>query len=189
VLALQRTTDCQVAEKAEETYPSINVKKAVQTLEKLSIRVNQFLACLAGAAMVLMVIFIIVNIVLRAVYVPIPGINEIVGWLAAITTAFALGHTQIKRGHVDMDVLVEKFPPKIKHVVQFIMLLICMAFFCLISYQLCVYANEVMSNGTLSETLAVIFYPLIYLVAIGFIGLTLALLIDCIKLLQRGANQ
>ncbi|NGM83930.1 TRAP transporter small permease [Paenibacillus sp. 7124] len=158
----------------------------LNALEKISLRVNQFLAVIAGLAMLLIALLIVANVIIRVFYVPIPGVGEISGWLSAITAAFALGYTQIHRGHVDIDVILEKFPARIRGPVQGLMLLISMLFFGLISYRLAIYAYETMKSGGLSETLAVIYYPYIYLLAIGFFGLTLSLLTDSLKYLVRG---
>jgi TRAP-type C4-dicarboxylate transport system permease small subunit len=158
----------------------------IRILEAASVRLNQFLAILAGITMVLMMLFTVVNVIIRAYYVPVPGINEMVGWLSAITIAFALGYTQIHRGHVDMEALLVKFPSRIRNMIQSLMLLISMIFFFIISWRLVLYANGLMVDGTLSETLAIIFYPFIYLLAVGFFSLSVALTVDTIKLALKG---
>ncbi|WP_052703032.1 TRAP transporter small permease [Paenibacillus beijingensis] len=158
-------------------------------LEKISIRLNTALAVVAGASMVLICVLITVNVIIRKFVSPIFGINEMVGWLSAITAGFAIGYTQIHRGHVDMDIVVDKFPPLVRRTIYSATHLISMVFFAFVSYQLVVYANNMMKEGTLSETLAVIYYPFIYLLAIGFFGLTLALFVDSIKFIIKGDHK
>lgn len=158
-------------------------------LDKISYSLNRLLAIVAGASLVLMALLITVNVCIRKFAGPIYGVNEMVGWLSAITAGFAIGYTQIYRGHVDMDILLEKLPPRLSAVIQGLMLFLCTVFFAFVSYQLMLYANDTMKEGTLSETLAVIYYPYIYLLALGFFGLTLALLADSMKFILKGERR
>ena len=47
------------------------------------------------------------------------------------------------------------------------------------------YGITLHSTGSLSETLKVVVYPWVYLVAVGFAGLTLVLLLDLVRSVQR----
>lgn len=157
-------------------------------LEKINVKLNNLLAAVAGIAMLLMTLLIVANVLIRIKFNPIPGINEMVGWLSAVTVAFSLGYTQLQRGHVDIEVLLDKFPPRVRNKIRGLMLFISMFIFAFVSYRLVLYGNTVMRNGTLSETLAVIFYPFIYLLAFGFFGLTFALLVDSISFFRKGGQ-
>ncbi len=168
--------------------PKTEIKGGISwtRLASFSLRFNQFLAVIAGVVMVSVALLIVTNIIIRIFHAPIPGVGEISGWMSAITAAFALGYTQVHRGHVDMDLLVNKFPPGIRRAVQSLMLLLSMLFFGIISCRLYWYANNIRIEGALSETLAVIYYPYVYLMALGFAGLTLALLTDFIIMTFKG---
>ena len=68
------------------------------TLDKISQILNQALMWIAGVFLVAMVVLTCANVFLRVVWMPVRGTFEIMGFLGAIVTAFALGYTQIKRG-------------------------------------------------------------------------------------------
>jgi TRAP-type C4-dicarboxylate transport system permease small subunit len=173
---------------SKDLQPVVEEHAIVSILDKISRKFNFILAALAGFTMMMIMVLIVSNVIIRIFYVPIPGVNEMAGWLSAITVAFALGYTQIQHGHIDIDLVLEKFSHRVKNIVRGLMLLISMFTFLMISYQLVKYANGVMESGVLSETLAIIYYPLIYLLALGFFGLTLTLLTDSIKYLIQGSK-
>lgn len=153
----------------------------IARLESISNFLNQGLAWVAAGSLLLMVLAVVVNGLLRVIYAPFPGATEVVGWLAAVTTAFGLGYTQLKRGYVEIDALVERLPLFLQRLVKRIMLFLSMAFFILVAWQSAVYGLKVAKNGNLSETMHIPFYPLIFLMSLGFIGLTLALFVDFLK--------
>lgn len=159
---------------------------AVEYLDRFSLFFNQALAFLAGCGLLLMVGLIVGNGLLRGIYRPIFGTNEIVGWACALSSAFGLGYTQINRGYVEIDTLVRHFPAQIRHLVMSVTLLSSTFFFGLVSWQIILYGINIAYNGNVSETLGVVYYPLVILAALGFIGLTLALLTDFLKHIFRG---
>lgn len=162
---------------------------AIIALEKASLLLNRGLAWLAGIFLVLMMLLVVGNGLIRNIYVPFYGTPEIVGWLGALTTAFALGYTQLHKGHIDIDILVEKFPDSLKRWLHGIMLLASTVFFLLITWKIFQYALTVMENGNLSETMRIAFYPIIILADFGFLGLSLALLVEWLKLLRGGSSK
>lgn len=164
------------------TKTNLNRKiNLINNLNVISVYLNKGLAYAGGGILLVLVLVVVANAVSRIIYVPFVGTTEIVSWLAALITAFGLGFTQLQQGYVEIDALVEKFPVSLQRLIKGIMLFISMCFFALVVWQLCIYALKVNANGNLSETMGIIFYPLIFLVALGFLGLTLALLVDFLK--------
>lgn len=158
----------------------------IARLDSISTFLNRGLAWIAAGSLLLMVFVVVGNGLMRMIYAPFPGATEVVGWLAAVSTAFALGYTQLKRGYVEIDALVERLPLCLQKLVKRIMLLMSMAFFGLVAWQSAVYGLKVANNGNLSETMHIPFYPLIFLMSLGFLGLTLALFVDFLKEFNGG---
>ncbi|SHI38463.1 TRAP-type C4-dicarboxylate transport system, small permease component [Desulfofundulus thermosubterraneus DSM 16057] len=163
--------------------------EALDRLNSLSLLLNQGLAWVASGSLLLMVLVVVGNALLRAVYAPFPGATEIVGWLAAVTGAFGLGYTQVNRGYVELDALVERLSPGLQKAVRCFVLFTSMIFFALVVWQVIVYGLNVARNGNLSETMGIPFYPLIFLVSLGFAGLTLAICVDFLKEFNGGVNR
>jgi len=158
-------------------------------LERLSARLNQWTAWLAGGALVSMMLISVINIVLRIVSRPFGGTTEMVGWLAALTAAFALGYTQMNKGHVAIDLLVSRFSHRTRAVLDSMISFIILALAVLAARQLTVHAGNLWQRGSLSETMHIAYFPFTYVVAFSFLFLALTLLVDGIKSLVEAVKK
>jgi len=150
----------------------------MRILRKVCRGLNNFMLCLAGLALVAMVALICSNIILRAVWVPIKGTFELVGFIGALVTAFALGFTQMERGHISVDILVSFFPEGLKRVLTVVNSIVCVFVFSVAGYQTMKWGTVLKNSGEVTETLRIIFYPFVYCVAIGCFALSLVLVVD-----------
>ena len=155
-------------------------------LEKVSTLLNRLLLLVGGIALAGMVFLTCANIFLRAIWAPVKGTYELMGFLGAIVTAFALGYTQMKRGHIGIDLVVNQFSPRTRKMLNGINYLICMIFFALAGWQIAKWATILWKTGEVTETLRIIFYPFTYGVALGCFVLAIGLLVDFLKVLAEG---
>jgi len=145
---------------------------------------NKLLTFLGGVFLVGMIVLTCANIISRLVWVPIIGTFEMMGYFGAVVTAFALCYTQVKRGHIAVDVLVNTFSDKVKKVLMMINNTICCLFFLVVAWQVAVKATTLLETGEVTETLQVIYYPFTYAVAFGCLVLSLTLLTELIRSLM-----
>jgi len=150
-------------------------------LDVISRYVNRALAVVGGLFLVAMCLLTCGNILLRTVWVPIPGTFELMGFFGAVVAAFALGYTQIKRGHIAVDVLVNTFPPRVRVALGVINHAICSGFFAILAWQVARKAAILRNSGEVTETLRIIYYPFTYAVSLGCIVLTLVLAVDLVQ--------
>ena len=141
-------------------------------------------ACLAGMALLTCA-----NILLRIVWVPIQGTYELMGYFGALVAALALAHTQLRRGHIAVDVLVVRMPRRVQRVLNGLNGLICMALFGLAARQLIVKALVLRASGEVTETLRIVYYPFALAVALGCFLLALVLLGEFLQTLKPGAGK
>ena len=162
----------------------------MELLDKISRVLNQILVWLAGIFLVTMILLTCANIFLRLVWMPVKGTFELMGFFGAIVTAFALGYTQIKRGHIGIDIVVNQFSAKTQRILNSINYSICMIFFAIAGWQIAKWARTLWKTGEVTETLRIISYPFTYGVALGCFLLALALLVDLLKVLiqEKGAS-
>ncbi len=153
----------------------------MELLEKISVFLSRSLSWIGGVFLVGMIVLTCGNIVFRLVWVPIRGTFELMGYFGAIVTAFALGYTQMKRGHIAVDVLVNSFSVKRRKVVDTINYTVCFLFFGVAAWQIAIKATTLMNTGEITETLRIIYYPFTYGVALGCAVLSLVLFTDLIK--------
>ncbi len=150
-------------------------------LDRISHYLNQILICIAGLFLMAMIFLTCANVFSRLVWIPISGSFELMGYFGAVLTAFALGYTQIRRGHIAVDVLVLRFSKKTQRILNGINHLICMVFFALVSWQIAKYATTLWKTGEVTETLRIVYYPFTYGVAFGCATLSLVFLTDLLK--------
>ena len=158
----------------------------MEQLEKISRFLNEVLIWMAGIFLVTMILLTCSNIFLRLVWTPIRGTFELMEFFGAIVTAFALGYTQIHRGHIGIDIVVNQCSEKTQRIINTISYSICMVFFSIAGWQIARWATVLRKTGEVTETLRIIFYPFTYAVAFGCIILALVLLVDLLKVLIQG---
>jgi TRAP-type C4-dicarboxylate transport system permease small subunit len=153
----------------------------MEFLDRLSRLLNQILLWFAGISLIIMILLTCSNIFLRLVWIPVKGTFELMGFLGAITTAFALGYTQIKRGHIAIDIVVSSFSKRNQGILNSINYLISAIFFVIVSWQIAKYATTLLKSGEITETLRIIYYPFTYGVALGCVALSLVFFVDFLK--------
>jgi TRAP-type C4-dicarboxylate transport system permease small subunit len=154
-------------------------------LDNISKLLNKLALWLGGITLVAMVFLTCANIFLRFIWVPVKGTFELMGFFGAIITAFALGATQIKRGHIAVSILVDHFSKKLRAVLSSINYFICMVFFATAAWQIAKWATTLKRTGEITETLRIIYYPFTYGLALGCALLSLALLVDFLKTFSK----
>lgn len=147
--------------------------------------VNRALAAIAGLALIAMMLFTVADMVLRAFGHPVAGSYEVIGWLSAAAMALALGYAQLHKGHVAIDLVVERLHPRTRAVVEAFTTLASLLLFAAVAWYVASYGVVLHRSGSLSETLKAIVYPWVYVVALGCGGLALALLADFFRALTR----
>lgn len=150
-------------------------------LEKATRILNQILLWIAGSLMGAMILLTCANVLLRLIWIPVAGTFELMGYFGAVLTAFALGYTQIRRGHIAVDIVVLGFSKGAQRVLNSVNSLICMAFFAVVAWQIAKYATTLLTTGEVTETLRIIYYPFTYCVALGCATLSLVFLTDFLK--------
>ena len=158
-------------------------------LETIINALNRWLSWVAGGLLVTMMLITVVNMLMRAVYVPFFGTVEVICFLAALVAAFTLGYTQLYKGHTRVDILVSRFPPRVQAIIDSIMFFIGMVLFGVATWQIVKLATRYWELGSVSETLHIIFFPLIYAVALGCALLCLVLLLDFLKSLAQAVKR
>ena len=147
---------------------------------------NGGLAFVGGAFLAAMVLLTCGNILLRIVWVPIPGTFELMGFFGAVTAAFALGYTQLRRGHIAVDVLIGRFSRRTRRALDAVNSLVCMIFFAVVAWQIGLKATVLMRSGEVTETLRVAYHPFTYGVAVGCGALALVFFADLVRAIRPG---
>jgi TRAP-type C4-dicarboxylate transport system permease small subunit len=162
----------------------------MNNFEKISDFLNKILVFVGSVAVLLLMAIATTNAFLRIPFIKSTwrGAYETVGFLGAIVIAFALGYTQKRKDHIVVDILTEKFPKRVSRVLDAISYFITTIFFAIVSWQVFVWGMKISKSGEVSETLKIVFHPIIYCVALGFAVFSLTLIIDFLKSLKGKEN-
>ena len=134
-----------------------------------------------GVSLLALTLLATLNVALRIFRVPVGGTYEIVSFLGAIVTAGALGYTQKRKDHIVVDILSDRFPAKVKRVLDRVSYALILVFFSVVSWQTFVYGKRLMSTGEMSETLKISYHPFVFVVSSGFAVLSLTVLLDLVE--------
>ena len=153
-------------------------------LERVTRSMNRLLVFCGGIFLVGMILLTCANIAIRTVWEPIAGTFELMGYFGAVVTAAALAFTQLNRGHIAVNVLINRFSKKTRRRLNGFNNAACALFFAIIAWQIGLKAHGFMQTGEVSETLRIIFYPFTYMVAAGCGVIALVFLVDLMQVLR-----
>ncbi len=153
----------------------------ISGLDKFSNSLNLWFNWLGGIALVGLTGIACANMLMRILGSPFKGAYELVGFFGALVVALALGYAQMNRSHISVDILGRYYSVRTKRFVNAFNSLICMAFFVLVAWQSGVYATAIWKRGETSETLRIIYYPFVYVVALCCLLLAFVLFVDFLK--------
>jgi TRAP-type C4-dicarboxylate transport system permease small subunit len=150
------------------------MKRIQREIARISLGFNT----LAGTAIIIMMLLTCADVCLRLLRHPIPGTYEMVGFLGTVIISFSLAYTSLEKGHIAVEILVEKLPRRVQVGIEAVTSLIGAALFVLVTWQSLIYASDLRQSGEVSVTLTMPIYPFIYGIAAGSALLFLVLLAD-----------
>ncbi len=156
-------------------------------VERFVARLSEKMNWIGAAVLVFMMLLTVADVIGRLFKSPIPGTFEIVGFTGAAVIAFALPYTSVEKGHIAVDILVERLPWLARAVINAINALVSMALFGVISWQCVKFAQSMRQSNEVSLTLQMPVYPFVYGIAAGCALLSLVLFVEFIRQL-RGAE-
>lgn len=144
-------------------------KNKLRVLNKLSTGIGAcILFCMVGLGCA--------NMLLRSLGLPVTGTYELMGLGGAMIAALAMGGTQEARGHIQVAVLDGFLPLVMRRVLEAAAHILSTVFFGLVVWRLFELSWALKESGELSETLRIPFYPVVFLVGLGFVSLGLNLI-------------
>ncbi len=134
-------------------------------LFKVLDKFSDFLKMIGEAALVGMMLLTVVDVIGRFFKYPIFGSVELVGFFATIIVAAALPYTYKMDGHVGVEILVRLLSKKTQLTIDIITRVISLALFCLITWQMFLYASDIKHSGEVSMNIEFPRYLIICLLA------------------------
>jgi TRAP-type C4-dicarboxylate transport system permease small subunit len=131
-------------------------------LSSLLLGTNKILSYIGAAALTFMMLLTVADVILRAGGRPILGTYEIVSFSLAIVIGFTIPKVSLDRGHVFMEIVLDKVSKRSKAILNTFTRLLCLILFAIVGYNLFLIGNELITSGEVSSTLKLPFYPIAY---------------------------
>ena len=153
------------------------LSRVVENLDKIF----RWMSC---ASLFIMAIVTLTDIAMRTAGRPIVGSLELVTFLGAFVIGFALPYTTWLKGHVYVDVLVDKLSPKGKKVFMVITRIMGIALFLFATYDFILYGLTNIKSGEVTPSFRIPLYPIAFGLAASFFLQSLTLLCELLQVVK-----
>jgi TRAP-type C4-dicarboxylate transport system permease small subunit len=167
----------------------------IERLERFVASFSNWLNWVAGAGLVVMLGLTIADIfgikLAQAgvpFFRPIPGGIEVVAFLGVVVTSFAIAYTQVLRGHIRVEFVVMRLPPRAQSVIAAFIWFLSLVLFAMLAWQSFEYGLSLQAKGTVSMTQGIPFYPFVHAIAFCCIPVCLALALECFKSARKAVK-
>ncbi|MFB3925470.1 MAG: TRAP transporter small permease [Syntrophales bacterium] len=157
----------------------------MRVLERYIQSSSRALNWFSGAAVVAMMLLTCADVVLRFFHHPIAGTYELVGFLGVLVISFSLAYTSVEKGHIAVELLVERLPKRVRSLIDAVDALIGTGLFGLIAWQSALYGLDLKESGEVSLTLGIVTYPFVFGIAAGCSVLCAVLMVEFALSLER----
>ncbi|MCP3875383.1 MAG: TRAP transporter small permease, partial [Desulfobacteraceae bacterium] len=132
-----------------------------------------------------MMLLTVVDVIGRFFKHPIFGSVELVGFFATIVVAAALPYTYKVEGHVGVEILVRLLSKKTQIIIDIFTRTLSLVLFCLITWQMFLYAKDIHHTGEVSMNLEFPIYYIVYLLAFGLLAFSITILETIFKNIKQ----
>lgn len=146
-------------------------------------KISRWMNAIAAVALGFMILLTVADVILRYFRRPIIGTYEMVGLSGAVIIGFSLPFTSMMKGHVNVDFLTLKLPPKARKIFSSITKCLGIILFLIIGWNLVILGMDFHKVGEVTPTRHLPIYPVLYGVGVCCFFESLVLLVDILKFL------
>jgi len=141
----------------------------MSTIFKALDKFSGLLKTIGAIALTGMMLLTVVDVIGRFFKHPIFGSVELVGFMATLVVAAALPYTYKMDGHVGVEILVRLLSKKTQLIIDLLTRTISLILFCLVTWQMFLYAMDIHETGEVSMNLEFPIYYIVYVLAFGLL--------------------
>jgi TRAP-type C4-dicarboxylate transport system permease small subunit len=153
---------------------------------------SKVMAVIAALVLAAMMLLTVADVVGRYFFNhPIKGTWELVGLLLVCAGTWGLGYCQMKKGHISITILLERFSKRVQAIISTLAYLIGLTGFSLICWQMFLLAKKyfLLARGNITDTLELPYFPFMLALSIGAGMMALMLLVNLIHSLAEVARK
>jgi TRAP-type C4-dicarboxylate transport system permease small subunit len=148
--------------------------------------ISGILISIGATVLALMMFITALDVVLRYLFnSPLPGAFELVEYMMAVVVPFCIVYCAERKGHVAVELILEKFPKRFQVVVEALMTFVALLFAIVIAWQNFLYIGEVYDSHLTSSVLLIPTYPFVIPVALGISAFALLQLVHLLEIISK----
>jgi len=139
---------------------------------------GRLICWISGCALVGMMLLTCGDVVGRYIGYPIKGTYDIVGLLGTFVVALPLAYTQMLKRHVAMEFMETHGSKLVRAIVDTLVHVLGIGAYALIAWRCFLLGSKMWTIGRVSDTIEIVIFPFVYVVAFGCALNCLVLLVD-----------
>ena len=151
--------------------------EAMQSMEKALLFISDKLKMVGAVALFGMALLTCADVIGRLFKHPIFGSIELVSFMGVLTVAMALPITQLDKGHIGVELFVDKLPRKGRLFTELCTEMVSLALFIVISWRMFLFSSKLQDSGEVSMNLHLPEYAIVFVLAIACSVLCLVLVL------------
>ena len=169
----------------------MKIDSAVRLVERVASAPNKWLHRISMVVLLLLMLLTVADVVGRYLVGFIPGVGPVQGcfelteFMLAVIVLTAIGHTQMKREHISLDLVVEKFSRRVQAIIDSVTNFLSMTMFALVTWQTIKYARLLFESNDVSGVLRLPVYPFLVVAAISTFMFCMAMLSSFLHTLRE----
>lgn len=148
-------------------------------------RLSIYMSVIAGIVLVFMAGITFLDVVLRYFKRPIVGTYEIVSFLGVVVVAMALPRASLMGSHVFVDIVVDRIPEAWRKIFRVFTRLLVFLLFAIAIFYFIGQARALMATKTVTMTLKVPFYPVVFALAASCVVQCLVSICEIMGVIRR----
>ncbi len=161
----------------------------MRTAEKVITLVSRYLNFIGMGFLVLLMLLITADVLMRAIWnQPIKGSMEMSELVMVLTIFLALAWVQVERGNIAVDILFDRFPPKVKAVLDVITTALCLGVCGLTLWRSIEFQTYLIDSGRGTNILNIPIYPFQLMIVIGYFMLCLVFILHVADYVRKAVK-
>jgi TRAP-type C4-dicarboxylate transport system permease small subunit len=150
----------------------------MSVLDAFQQRMCKLLLLISGLTLAFMLLFTLLDVIMRAFGRPIVGDYEVISFLGAVVVGFALPYTSLLKSHVIVDFLLEKLSKTTGDAMQIATRIVSIALFLWMGWNFVVMSLDLIKSKEVTPVFRLPYYPISF-------GLAFCCVIQCLVLLSQ----
>ena len=149
----------------------------LEKFEKFNLRISTWAARVGFSALFLMVVLTGLNVLGAKLFrYPVFGALDVMMLAQLMAVSFAGALALIQHRHIQVDFFMDLFPKRLQALVDALVQLLCLIFFMVIVWRLCVHGFDLKSGAEETPTARILLYPFSFAAALAVIPMCLVML-------------